>query len=429
MPAAVVGAIAVEADERHDRDAGAARRLARRGERLGAVVRPAVGDDRAHAAALHPAEHVGDRVALGGLVVVVQVGVEQRAGVDRGTGARQPTAGPAPGARAARASDALRSVPRQCCRRHMRALAAAHVLAVLRVGSPEVLEDADRAPPGAAATAAQVTNARLAALPLPTVEDCRASSAGARLVSGGRVSRAPELGRRRLRPFLGVWAAGDRITVSRPPSRGPLRPPWRERTGTEWRYCDTLPGRHMFVRGTRHCHPFPPLHQGAMPRGLRALRLVRAPRLALAHDRPAGPAARQRHRVAPSRARLARRGLQHRPRHARPALSRQRAGAGVRGRREGAGRGRPRGAGHRRRRRQHLHRLSLSRAHAATSSSGSACAPTSRPTTWSARAAPPPCPTCSSAARCSRPGPRTMCSRSASRSAAPRCISTTIRAC
>jgi hypothetical protein len=136
----------------------------------------------------------------------------------------------------------------------------------------------------------------------------------------------------------------------------------------------------------------------------------------------------KRHRVAASRARLARRGLQHRPRYPGPALSRQRPGAGVRGRGEGAGR-RPAS-----RRRTSTPSSSAPApaisvpGSAATSSSGSACAKTSRPTTWSARAAPPPCPTCSSAARCSRPGPRIMCSRSASRSAAPRCISTTTRA-
>ena len=62
MPAAVVGAIAIEADERNDGDAGTACRFMRGGERFGAVVRSAVGDDRPHAAALHPAEHVGERV-------------------------------------------------------------------------------------------------------------------------------------------------------------------------------------------------------------------------------------------------------------------------------------------------------------------------------------------------------------------------------
>ena len=76
-----------------------------------------------------------------------------------------------------------------------------------------------------------------------------------------------------------------------------------------------------------------------------------------------------------------------------------RAGARGRGRGEGAGRGRAFGAGDRRGRRQHVHRLSLSRASRATSSSGSACAPTCRPTTWSARAAPPRCRICSSAVR------------------------------
>ena len=62
MPAAVVGAVAVQAHERHHRDAGTAR-VARGSERCGAVVRTAVRDHRAHAALLHPAEHVVDREA------------------------------------------------------------------------------------------------------------------------------------------------------------------------------------------------------------------------------------------------------------------------------------------------------------------------------------------------------------------------------
>ena len=68
-----------------------------------------------------------------------------------------------------------------------------------------------------------------------------------------------------------------------------------------------------------------PLHQGRVPGGVPALRLVRAPRQPIAPDRPHGPAARQRHRGAAPRARLARRSLRDRSRHARPALPRPRA--------------------------------------------------------------------------------------------------------
>jgi hypothetical protein len=82
-PAGVVGAVAVQPNERHDGDAGRDRlRRCREGDR--AVVRPAVRDDRAHAAALHARQHVGDRERRGRFLVVVQVGVEQRAGVGLG---------------------------------------------------------------------------------------------------------------------------------------------------------------------------------------------------------------------------------------------------------------------------------------------------------------------------------------------------------
>ena len=81
------------------------------------------------------------------------------------------------------------------------------------------------------------------------------------------------------------------------------------------------PGRHDVCPRTRYRRSSSPLHQGAVPRGVRALGLVRPPRRALAHDRPRGPAARQRHRVAPARARLARRRLHDRSRHARTAAS------------------------------------------------------------------------------------------------------------
>ena len=55
-----------------------------------AVPATAIGDDRAHLVALHACQHVGRRVrslaAVPGLLVVVQVGVEEGAGVGSGDG-------------------------------------------------------------------------------------------------------------------------------------------------------------------------------------------------------------------------------------------------------------------------------------------------------------------------------------------------------
>ena len=82
-PAAVVGAVAIQPNERHHRHARRGGLAACRGEASRAVVGAAVGDDRAHAAALHAGEHVGQRMRVLRLVVVVQVGVEQRADVRR----------------------------------------------------------------------------------------------------------------------------------------------------------------------------------------------------------------------------------------------------------------------------------------------------------------------------------------------------------
>ena len=154
----------------------------------------------------------------------------------------------------------------------------------------------------------------------------------------------------------------------------------------------------MYFRGHRHRHPGGALHQGRVPGGFPALRLVRAPRHPLAPDRAHGPAARQRHRGAPARARLARRGVHDRSRHARSSLPRARAGAGRRGRRRGRS---PRRASPQARSMPSSSApapATCAPAFRATSSSGSACAPTSRPSTSSARAAPRRCRTCSSRA-------------------------------
>ena len=189
--------------------------------------------------------------------------------------------------------------------------------------------------------------------------------------------RRPEAGLTRRPPSSGCGAAGSARRV--PPERHARG---RSRSGGLAILAQHHPwSPRCLLRGLGTAIP-PPLHQGRVPRGLRALGLVRARSTPLAPDRPDGPAARQRHRGAPPRARVARRGVRDRPRHAAtgassptrrrspPRPARARCAARPRRRSEIDAR-----------RRQHLHRLPLPRAHRATSSSGSACAPTCRPST------------------------------------------------
>ena len=85
-PVVVVGAVSVQADKGHYRHTGLAR-LRAAGQQFGAIVGPRVGDDGAHAALLHTRQHISHRVRAGlpvpGFLVVVQVGVEQWAGIVR----------------------------------------------------------------------------------------------------------------------------------------------------------------------------------------------------------------------------------------------------------------------------------------------------------------------------------------------------------
>ena len=84
-PVVVIGPTAVQAHKGQHRHAGLRGGSASLSQRPGAVVRPRVGQHRAHAIALHPRQHVTQRMrpglAVPGFVVVVQVGVEQRAAV------------------------------------------------------------------------------------------------------------------------------------------------------------------------------------------------------------------------------------------------------------------------------------------------------------------------------------------------------------
>ena len=87
VPVVVVRTVAVQADKRHH---GHTRGVGLRtgfDQGLGAVVGPRIGDDGFHAVALHTRQHIRYRMrALRRLHVVVQVGIEQRAGVVGGTG-------------------------------------------------------------------------------------------------------------------------------------------------------------------------------------------------------------------------------------------------------------------------------------------------------------------------------------------------------
>ena len=93
-PVVVIGPVAVQAHKRHHRHAGLRGGSTSLGQRPGAVVGPRIGQHRAHAIALHPRQHITPRVrpglAVPGLLVVVQVGVKQRAAVGRGL-RRQPS--------------------------------------------------------------------------------------------------------------------------------------------------------------------------------------------------------------------------------------------------------------------------------------------------------------------------------------------------
>ena len=143
--------------------------------------------------------------------------------------------------------------------------------------------------------------------------------------------------------------------------------------------------------------------RGATPRPIAwkrfSVRLVRQARPALARDRADGAAARQRHRGAPARASTRwTRCSRSTPTRCDAALPRARAGA--RRPTPRATRSRPAGIERRRdrrRRRQHLHRLSLPGPLGLRRRAARPAAPTCRPTTWSARAAPRRCRTCSSA--------------------------------
>ena len=86
-PVVVISPVAVKAHKGHDRHASLRGGGTGFGQRPGAVVGPRVGQHRAHAITLHPRQHITQRVrpglAVPGLMVVVQVGVKQRAAVGR----------------------------------------------------------------------------------------------------------------------------------------------------------------------------------------------------------------------------------------------------------------------------------------------------------------------------------------------------------
>ena len=86
-PVVVISPVAVQAHKGHHGHAGLRGGGTGFGQRPGAVVGPRVGQHRAHAIALHPRQHITQRVrpglAVPGFLVVMQVGVKQRATVGR----------------------------------------------------------------------------------------------------------------------------------------------------------------------------------------------------------------------------------------------------------------------------------------------------------------------------------------------------------